>query len=370
VEYDLIIVGSGSVGAAAGYYATAAGLKVLMIDSAFPPHRQGSHHGDTRIIRHAYGEGEKYVPFLLRAQALWNGLEQKSGDKLFHPCGVLTLGPQDSEFVTTAQHSAKNFNLNTELLSAEQIQQRWQEFTAPAGYVGLFEPDAGILRSELIVASYVKLAREAGCAQLFNCPVTAIEPIEQGVEVVTSEGRYQGHKAVVCAGTWVKNLLPQLPVSPVRKVFSWYQADGRYSENNRFPAFTVEAQDGCHYYGFPSENDGLKVGKHDGGQTMETADQRKPFGSLASDGTEVFGFLRHFLPGLGVCLHGEACSYDMSPDEDFIIDTLPDCQRLMVITGLSGHGFKFASVLGEIAALFAQDKPSSLDITPFSLRRF
>lgn len=121
------------------------------------------------------------MPFLLRAQALWNGLEQKSGDKLFHPCGVLTLGPQDSEFVTTAQRSAKNFNLNTELLSAEQIQQRWQEFTAPAGYVGLFEPDAGILRSELIVASYVRLAREAGCAQLFNCPVTAIEPIEQGL---------------------------------------------------------------------------------------------------------------------------------------------------------------------------------------------
>ncbi|SUI73340.1 N-methyl-L-tryptophan oxidase [Serratia marcescens] len=63
-----------------------------MIDSAIPPHRNGSHHGDTRIIRHAYGEGEKYVPLVLRAQALWNALIQQSGEELFQSCGVLNLG--------------------------------------------------------------------------------------------------------------------------------------------------------------------------------------------------------------------------------------------------------------------------------------
>jgi N-methyl-L-tryptophan oxidase len=370
VEYDLIVVGSGSVGAAAGYYATRAGLKVLMIDSAMPPHRNGSHHGDTRIIRHAYGEGEKYVPLILRAQALWNALIKQTGEELFQDCGVLNMGPQDSEFINNAQHSAQKFRLNTLNLSAEQINQRWPEFNAPEGFVGVFEPDAGFLRSEQAVASFIKLAKDAGCGQLFNCPVSAVQPIDGGVEVVTPEGRFQGRKAVVTAGTWVKALLPQLPIAPLRKVFSWHQADGRYSVNNRFPAFTVEAQDGNHYYGFPADNDGLKVGKHDGGQPMETPEQRKPFGSFTTDGTEVFHFLRQFLPGVGVCLHGEACSYDMSPDEDFIIDTLPGCDRLMVISGLSGHGFKFASVLGEIAALFAEDKTPPVDITPFSLKRF
>jgi len=370
VEYDLIVVGCGSVGSAAGYYATSSGLKVLMIDSAIPPHRNGSHHGATRIIRHACGEGVKYVQLVLRAQALWNGLQQKSGEKLFHPCGVLSMGPVGSEFITHAQHSAKSYNLNTQLLSTEQIKQRWAEFNPPAGYIGLFEPDAGMLFSELAIASYIKLAKEAGCAQLFNCQVNAIEPIAGGVTVVTAEGCFQGRKAVITAGSWVKNLLPGLPIVPLRKVFSRYQADGRYSDNNHFPAFTAEALDGSHYYGFPSDNDGLKVGRHDGGQPIETAEQRKPFGSFASDGAEVFGFLRQFLPGVGVCLSGDVCSYDMSPDEDFIIDTLPDCQQLMVISGLSGHGFKFASVLGEIAALFAQDKATPLDITPFSLQRF
>lgn len=141
MEYDLIVVGSGSVGAAAGYYATRAGLKVLMIDSAMPPHRNGSHHGDTRIIRHAYGEGEKYVPLILRAQALWNALIKQTGEELFQDCGVLNMGPEPSEFIHNAQNSAKKFRLNTQFLSAEQINQRWPEFNAPEGYVGVFEPD-------------------------------------------------------------------------------------------------------------------------------------------------------------------------------------------------------------------------------------
>ena len=74
MQYDLIILGSGSVGAAAGYYARKAGLNVLMTDAHMPPHHEGSHHGDTRLMRHAYGEGEKYVPLVLRAQALWDEL--------------------------------------------------------------------------------------------------------------------------------------------------------------------------------------------------------------------------------------------------------------------------------------------------------
>ena len=175
---------------------------------------------------------------------------------------------------------------------------------------------------------------------------------------------------LISAGTWVGKLVPNLPLKPTRKVFAWYQADGRYSENNKFPGFTVEMENGSHFYGFPADNNALKVGRHDGGQPMSQPEDRKPFGSFAEDGSDAFAFLRKFLPGVGVCLHGEACSYDISPDEDFIIDTLPDEPNRLIITGLSGHGFKFASVLGELATEFALDKPFSFDLTPFSLARF
>lgn len=370
MKYDLIIVGSGSVGAAAGCYAANSGLKVLMIDSAHPPHSEGSHHGATRLMRHAYGEGERYVPLVLRAQKLWNALAEISGEKLFHRTGVVNIGPTDSQFINQIRSSAEKYDLPLEVMDSASVSARWPEIAMPEDYIGLFEADAGVLKSEIAVETYIRLAREGGASQLFNCPVTAIEYHENEVTVVTSEGRYQGAKLLISAGTWVTKLLPELPITPVRKIFAWHQADGRYSENNRFPAFTAETPDGSQYYGFPAEENELKVAKHNGGQLITEAGERVPFGRLPGDGMEVFPFLRDFLPGIGCCLHGAACTYDNTPDEDFIIDTLPGHDNTLVITGLSGHGFKFASVLGEIACQFAQDKRSEFDLTPFSLARF
>ncbi len=121
---------------------------------------------------------------------------------------------------------------------------RWPEIRVPDNYIGLFETDSGFLRSELAIKTWIQLAKEAGCAQLFNCPVTAIRHDDDGVTIETADGEYQAKKAIVCAGTWVKDLLPELPVQPVRKVFAWYQADGRYSVKNKFPAFTGELPNG------------------------------------------------------------------------------------------------------------------------------
>lgn len=370
MNYDLIIIGSGSVGAAAGYYAAQAGLSVLMTDSHLPPHADGSHHGDTRLIRHAYGEGEKYVPMVLRAQTLWDELAALSQKPLFQKTGVLNLGPAHSTFLANVAESAKAFNLPLESLDAQAVMTRWPEIRVPSDFLGLFEPASGVLKSELAVKTYLTLAREAGCAQLFNCPVTDIIHHPDGVTIVTAEGHYQAKRLLISAGTWVTRLLPELPLQPVRKVFAWFQADGRYSQKNNFPAFTAELVNGDQYYGFPAEENELKLGKHNGGQLISTPEERKPFGAVATDGSETFNFLRNVLPGIGGCLHGASCTYDNSPDEDFIIDTLPGHTNTLLISGLSGHGFKFASVLGEIAADFAQGKTPAFDLTPFSLSRF
>ncbi|WP_312044371.1 N-methyl-L-tryptophan oxidase [Erwinia sp.] len=365
--YDLIVVGSGSIGAAAGWYATQAGLNVLMIDRAHPPHREGSHHGESRLIRHAYGEGARYVPMVLRAQQLWDELEQQCGERIMQRSGVLNLAPNHSEFLRNVRQSAETYSLPVEILSGEDAVRRWPQLSVPENYTGIFEPRSGYLKSELAIRHLIRLCKEAGCAQLFNCAVTGLEE-RDGLQVVqTPEGEFHSKKLLLSAGTWIKTLLPALPVTPVRKVFAWHQADGRYSENNKFPAFTVEMPDGTHFYGFPAENNAIKIGKHNGGQPISAPEQRKPFGAVAEDGSELFGFLRQFLPGVGVCLRGEACTYDNTTDEDFIIDTL-GADRL-IISGLSGHGFKFATVLGEIAAQFAQGKPSKFDLTPFSLSR-
>lgn len=370
MQYDLIIIGSGSVGAAAGYYARKAGLNVLMTDAHMPPHQHGSHHGDTRLMRHAYGEGEKYVPLVLRAQTLWDELAATSGEAVFERSGVVNLGPADSTFLQTVAHSAAQFSLPVEHLDAAAVMKRWPEITVPQDYQAIFEPNSGVLKSELAIKTLIAMAKDAGCAQLFNCPVTAINSDADGVTIETSEGSWRGKKLLLTAGTWVKQFYPELPIQPVRKVFSWFQADGRYSQKNNFPAFTGELPNGDQFYGFPAEDDALKIGKHNGGQIISSPEERKPFGAVATDGSEAFSFLRQILPGIGGCLHGASCTYDNSPDEDFIIDTLPGQPDILFIGGLSGHGFKFATVLGEIAAQFAQQQASEFDLRAFALDRF
>lgn len=238
------------------------------------------------------------MPMLLRAQTLWNELAELSGDKIFHRSGVLNIGPEHSEFIGNVKHSAETYQLNTQSLSAAEIRQKWPLFTVPDGYCGVYEPESGYLQSEMAITAYIRLAREAGCAQLFNCPVESISWPEGGVEVSTLDGVYRAPKLVVTAGTWVTKLLPELPVRPLRKVFAWFHADGRYSEENHFPAFTLETQQGDQYYGF-SVKDELKLGKHNGGQWITEPEQRKPFASVAQDGTESFNFFRHFLRAWG-----------------------------------------------------------------------
>ena len=253
MQYDLIIIGSGSVGAAAGYYARQAGLNVLMIDAHQPPHQEGSHHGSTRLIRHAYGEGERYVPLVLRAQQLWDEFAAASGEAVFERTGVINLGPADSDFLRNVASSAREFRLNIEEMDAQTVMTRWPEIRVPDDYRAIFEPASGILRSELAVETWIRLAREAGAAQLFNCPVSAIHHQPDGVTVETLDGEYSGKKLLISAGTWVTRLLPELPVQPIRKIFAWFQADGSYISKNNFPAFTGELPNGDQYYGFPQK---------------------------------------------------------------------------------------------------------------------
>ena len=168
--------------------------------------------------------------------------------------------------------------------------QRWPEIRLPDDYRAIFEPASGVLRSELAVETWIRLAREAGCAQLFNCPVSAIHHHADGITIDTLDGEYHGKKLLVSAGTWVTRLLPDLPIQPVRKVFARYRADGRYSSKNHFPAFTGELPNGDQYYGFPAEDNELKIGKHNGGQPISTPQERVAFGAVASDGSESFPF--------------------------------------------------------------------------------
>ncbi|EJL27720.1 N-methyl-L-tryptophan oxidase [Brevibacillus sp. BC25] len=374
-NYDVIIIGAGSMGMAAGYYLAKQGVRTLMIDAFDPPHTMGSHHGDTRIIRHAYGEGKQYVPLALRAQQLWSELEQASGMPIFAKTGVLNAGPLNCTFLNEIRESAEQYSLPLEVLSADEVMHRWPGINLPADYYGCLEPTSGVLYSENGIRAYRELALASGATLLTNTPVTQLEPAGNGFIVHTESASYHGDKVLLSAGAWNGSLLDSLglsiPLTPTRKTVAWFGADESQYSADGFPAFIFRLHDSM-FYGFPSfDGTGIKIGRHDGGLAIDPDKLERTFGTYLSDEGDVRSFLEAYMPGAaGALRQGKVCIYTMTPDEHFVIDRHPEHPQLVFAAGFSGHGFKFASAIGEATSQLLVEGASSLDLSMFSWKRF
>jgi len=373
-KFDVIVVGAGSVGMAAGYELAKKGVRTLLLDAFDPPHTMGSHHGDTRIIRHAYGEGVQYVPLALRAQQLWEELAGLSGMTLFARTGVLGAGPLGSPFLAEMQVSAKQFSLPLEVMSAEEINERWKGMNLPDSFYGCYESNAGVLYSERCITAYRELATRQGAVLLTHTRVTDVQVEPDHVTVTTDQGTYRGEKLLLSAGAWnpalLRSLGLQLPLVPTRKTVAWFAADEQLYSSEKFPAFVFELEDST-YYGFPSvDGTGVKIGRHDGGHPIDPDQLDRTFGTYPSDEGDVRSFLEAYMPqAAGPLQQGRVCIYTLTPDEHFLIDRHPQHEHVVITAGFSGHGFKFASAIGEAASQLLTDGRSVHDLSLFTLNR-
>ncbi|AJY77521.1 methyltryptophan oxidase [Paenibacillus beijingensis] len=360
------------MGMAAGYYLSKQGVKTLLIDAFDPPHVYGSHHGDTRIIRHAYGEGRQYVPLALRAQALWNELEQESGQTLFSQTGVLSVGDRNSKFVNETIASARKYDLPLEVLGSEEIQRRWPGIKIPEHFIGSLETSSGVLFVEDCIRAYRQLAEQSGATLLCNTPAENVEIDQHGVTVQTKDGRYSADKLIVSSGAWTGKLLSslQLPLQPLRKTIAWFDADEKLYQSSLFPAFIFDLPTE-RYYGFPSiDGSGVKLGRMDTGEMVDPDHINRDFGIYPEDEGDVRRFLETYMPAAAGKLNkGRVCLFTMTPDEDFIIDRHPEYSHVSIAGGFSGHGFKFASVIGEILCQLAMNGRTEHPISGFSISR-
>lgn len=358
--YDLIIIGTGSMGAAGAYYASRRGLNTLMIDVHHPPHDQGAHHGQTRLYRTLY-HNDPYQHLLNRAADLWAALEQDHRTALLQRCGVINIAPDDSADLQAKQRMAHSHNLPHTLLDAAQIRTRWAGIAVPDGYCGLYEADAGYTHCEKAVQLLIHAAEAQGADSAFGQTVTHIDREHGALAVRTRDGdRYRARRIALSAGTWthaIAGLSYRPPFIPVRKTFAWYKAPEQYHEKQSFPGFTLETPQGM-YYGFPDSGAGFKIGRHDRGEAMRHPDDRFPYGHYAHDRADTDMILKEFFPNIGEWSDGKVCSYDRTAGEDFIIGAHPDEAGILLLAGFSGHGFKFAPAVGEwIAAFAAEEEP-------------
>jgi monomeric sarcosine oxidase len=371
--YDVIVLGVGGIGSAALAELARRGARAIGLDRFRPPHDRGSSHGRTRMIRQAYFEHPDYVPLVTRALAQWRELEKRSGRRLFFPTGLLQVGPEDGFVVGGVLASARKFQLPVEKLSAADAESRFSGFRVPQGMCALVEASAGYLRVEDCVAAHLEDALRAGAALETDVVVSSWRADAGGVRVETSRGAYAAARLIVAAGAWSGTLLSEIGVPLVvrRKPQYWFAADDPlYRADRGCPAFLFELPTGT-FYGFPRLDDwGLKAARHSGGEAIADP-SRLDRGVDAIDLDLVTAFLQSCLPGVSRSLvDHSACMYTMSPDEHFLLDRHPVYPAVCFAAGLSGHGFKFAPVLGEALADMALTGETRLPVAFLSLSRF
>ena len=373
--YDVIVIGVGAMGASTCFHLARQGAKVLGLEQFGIPHDRGSSHGQSRMIRSAYYEEPRYVPLLQEAYRLWDELSALSGRTLLHRTGGVFMGPAGGDLVAGSRVAAQTHQLPYESLDRAELHRRWPQFVIPDGWAALFDPAAGFLTPEAVISTHAEFAMRHGAVIAAHEPVLSWSADANGVTVTTSCATYHARSLVFTAGAWSGQLLQRWPVKlqVTRQVLGWVWPDhpDDYALG-RFPVWAIDGLDaGGIYYGFPMTADtpGLKLAHHSAGTPF---DPNSPSRAATPDDEADFRpALRQYLPAAdGRLIAMRVCMYTMSPDEHFILDRHPDHERVQVACGFSGHGFKFASVIGRILADRALGKPDDGRADFLRLSRF
>lgn len=371
-RWDAIVVGCGVMGAAASYNLARRGLRVLNIERFGVNHEFGSSHGRTRIIRLAYYEDPRYVPLLRRAFDSWREAESRSGKKLLRMTGGLMVGRPQGELVTGVLRSAKSQGIRYEFLSSAEAETRFEAFTLGEGYAAVYEETAGVLFAEECVRAFVGLGSEAGCDFRFSEQVRAWRGTPGGVEVETSSGTQTAAKLVLCAGPWNGGLLRGLiPLQVERQAPLWFSSEGLDCfAPPKMPVFILEEDRGVFYYGIPELGHGVKVARSHGGEPTDPDRVRREV-TEEEDIRHVKEFVSRRLRRLGrVPIASTTCLYTNTPDFNFAVGLHPADGNVVIMSPCSGHGFKFASVLGEVAADLVTEKSTPYDLAFLDPARF
>jgi sarcosine oxidase len=359
-RFDVVVAGTGGMGAAATLHLARRGVRVLGLDRFPPAHDRGSSHGQTRLIRLAYYEHPDYVPLLRSAYDRWHDLEREAGRRLLVESGLVMAGPPGCELVTGAERAARLHGLDLDRIDVADAQRRWPAFVLPDGWDAVHEARGGYLFVEECVRAHAEAARRAGAELRHGVEVRGWRSVAGGLVVDTDRGEVVADRLVLCPGAWATDLLrlPHVHLRVLRKSLFWHEpvptARAAHAAGT-MPCFAFDTPRGF-FYGFPALDDrGVKVAEHTGGR--DVADPLSlDRGIDAAERAAVEAFLRAHLPGAcGRLSDHAACLYTMSPDSHFVVGLHPDESRVAIAAGFSGHGFKFASVIGEVLADLALD---------------
>jgi sarcosine oxidase len=367
----IAVIGVGGTGSAALRFLAQAGHEAIGFEQFALGHANGSSHGESRIIRYTYPDA-LYTQLMADAYPLWDALEQEADEELFVRCGGLYFGTQDSPNILSAEQALRENALPYEKWDAAQCRERVPGLVLSADEVALFQKESGFLRATSCLLANARLAQIYGATIYENTSVRDISSQGNQAIVSTDKGEWVFDCVIVTAGAWMGQLLAQfnLPLQVTRQqvLYLRAQSNAEHFEPQNFPVW-IDAD--TNYYGFPCDGrvEGVKLASHTLGemvspdQTNKTVDENY----LA----EAIDYAARRLPDLSAeVTHSQVCLYANTPNEDFILDHLPDAPNVWLASGCSGHGFKFTVLLGHIAATLATNGRYPRDISRFHLKNF
>ena len=371
-DFEYITLGLGGLGSGACYWLSrSAGKDVLGLEQFELGHVRGESQDHSRIIRLSY-HTPGYVRLAKRAYESWAVVEAEAKEPCILKTGGLDIAPGDSRIpLDPYMASMRAEGVEFEQLSAREIMQRWPQFQLSEDCHGLYQPESGIAMAARANAVHQRMAREHGATLQDRSPVTSIRSVGGEVEVVAGDNAYRCRRLVMAPGPWSNAALGwlglELPLEVTQEQVTYYATPYlKEFEPGRFPVW-IWMDDPC-FYGFPVFGERATKLAQDAGGRPVTAETRS-FEPDPENTARVEAWARRYLPrALGPALYTRTCLYTLTPDRDFVIDTVPGHPAITVAIG-AGHAFKFASVIGRILSEVALAGASDSDLTPFGITR-
>ncbi len=371
-DFDYIVLGLGGFGSAAAcWLSRRVGADVLGLEQFEIGHVRGESQDHSRIIRLSY-HTPGYVELAKHAYRAWAEVERDAGEQLVLKTGGLDFGPRDSAIpLSNYTDSMDAAGVPYERLDAREIMRRWPEFSLTDDIHGVFQAESGIAMAARGNAAHLRLAREHGATIRDHASFEGIRSVDGEIEVTAGGTAYRCRRLVITAGAWSNHALAplgtSLPLTVTKEQVTYFATTHQAAfAPDRFPIW-IWMDDPC-FYGFPTFGEaGPKAGQDAGGLEV-TADTRTYDVDQAAL-QRVVDFLDRYIPkALGPIIYTKTCLYTLTPDRDFVIDTVPGHPEATIAIG-GGHGFKFASLVGRILSELAIDGRTEHDLSPFRIDR-
>jgi monomeric sarcosine oxidase len=373
-QQHIVIVGAGIVGLSTAYSLLTQGIRnVTILEQEVVDHTRSSSHGFSRLLRFEYGPDAFYSNMVKLSLKRWKKLERVAGHTLYTPTGLLMLGNDDDSITQSSLHIARGMGLPVEQLSKGACRLRFPQFNTQRYNLSIYNKEAGILHASTCLQTLRDLILDLGGEIYESCRVTRItndSPLRPILLHLSSGHEIVAGRVVLATGSWIHRLLAHLhlPVRMTRQYLLYFSGlpVSTYG-TGAFPSFIAGD-----IYGFPIHlgcNGWVKATSHAFG-TPTDPDHVTPQDDLAI--ATISTQIRELLPGLNHAqiARVDSCMYDVTPDEDFILDRLPSDPRVIFATGLSGHGFKFGLLLGEILSSLVLHTEPPVPLDSFRLSRF